>query len=192
MKVAITGHTQGIGASLSQVYQTHGHEVVGFSRSNGFDITNSVERQQIISKSLDCDLFINNAHSSPGDFAQVDLLVELWSAWEGQHKTIVNISSSMGMRWQHDVIAYRASKRALEDTCEQLWNRNAWPFVSIVAPCLTKTQRMDVPRLNNTPKTNAVNPDHFAELIYQNMLQTEFRVQILKLAVMPVDTIHNI
>jgi hypothetical protein len=99
------------------------------------------------------------------------------------------------MRWHqtaNDFIAYRASKRALEDTCEQLWNRNAWPFVSIVAPCLTNTPRIHAPRLNNLPKTNAVNPDHFAELIYQNMSQTEFRIQVLKLAVMPLDAISNI
>jgi NAD(P)-dependent dehydrogenase (short-subunit alcohol dehydrogenase family) len=191
MKIAVTGHTQGIGQSLSRVYQQHGHKVVGFSRSNGFDITDPTARQKIVQASQDCDVFINNAHSSPGDFAQTDLLFELWAAWEGQHKTIVNISSSMVMRWQQtpagSAIAARASKLALENAAEQLWNRNAWPFVSVVAPCLTDTPRHQTPLSNFYNSTNKVNPDHFAELVYQNMSQTEFRVQMLKLAVKPLD-----
>ena len=38
MKIAITGHSAGIGQALSKVYESKGHEVVGLSRRNGNNI----------------------------------------------------------------------------------------------------------------------------------------------------------
>ena len=35
MKVAITGHSKGIGAAISLELTSRGHEVFGFSRANG-------------------------------------------------------------------------------------------------------------------------------------------------------------
>ena len=41
MKVAITGHTKGLGASLKKVFEETGHSVIGFSKSTGYDISDS-------------------------------------------------------------------------------------------------------------------------------------------------------
>jgi len=83
VKVAITGHTQGLGKALFDIYDNS----MGFSRSNGFDIN---DPDPIVKASLDCDIFINNAWDK---FAQINLLENLFYFWRYQNKTIVNISS---------------------------------------------------------------------------------------------------
>ena len=60
MKVAITGHTKGIGRAIADLYYTD--EVVGFSRSNGYDISVEESISRIITESLECDIFVNNAY----------------------------------------------------------------------------------------------------------------------------------
>lgn len=90
MKVAITGHTKGIGSSLYEVFKNNGHEVIGFSRSNGFDISSNIE--QILSLSNDADIFINNAYHPT---AQLLLLEKITESWNGLDKIIVNISSKI-------------------------------------------------------------------------------------------------
>ena len=66
MKIAITGHTQGIGQALATVFQQYGHDIIGFSRSNGFDISNADSRRAIIDQSQDADIFVNNAYHPTG------------------------------------------------------------------------------------------------------------------------------
>jgi hypothetical protein len=61
MKVVITGHTQGIGKALYEHFQTFGGwEVVGLSRSNGYDIDADFDR--VVESASGCFLFINNAY----------------------------------------------------------------------------------------------------------------------------------
>jgi len=178
MKVAITGYSYGIGAALRYQFELEGHTVVGFSRSNGYDISNPEDRQRIITESQDCDLFINIAYST---YSQCDLLFELWESWKDQPKRIVNISSSIVMRWQHDFrdIKYRNCKIALEDASEFLWNKSQWPAIMVVRPCLT-----DTPAAKQNTKPGKVNPFNFAEHLYNNINDDlSFRVQVLALAV---------
>ncbi len=91
-KIAITGHTKGIGKSIYEVFTEHGHTVFGFSSSNGWDISNLEVRQRIIDQSLEFDIFINNAYAHGG---QTDLLKLFLQAWEGQKKMIINMSSKL-------------------------------------------------------------------------------------------------
>jgi len=86
MRVAITGHTSGLGKELFTRFEN----VVGFSRSNGFDITDIEKRKDIISSINECDVFINNAHEP---FFQTILLEEIFKEWKFEKKTIVNIIS---------------------------------------------------------------------------------------------------
>ena len=44
MKIAITGHTKGIGKALYDNLSQQ-HEVEGYSRSNGFDISNNIDNE---------------------------------------------------------------------------------------------------------------------------------------------------
>ena len=90
MKIALTGHTSGIGKALYDILSQE-HEVVCFSRSNGYDIKYDITIEKIVQGSLDCDVFINNAYYS---LAQVNILNRLWKFWaRDKSKTIVNISS---------------------------------------------------------------------------------------------------
>ena len=86
MKIAITGHTKGIGKACYELLSQE-HEVLGFSRSNGFDIN---DPEPIFSSSKNCDVFINNAYC---DTAQSTLFDMFFQAWEHSDKTIVNIVS---------------------------------------------------------------------------------------------------
>jgi NADP-dependent 3-hydroxy acid dehydrogenase YdfG len=89
MKIAITGHTKGIGKAIADLYYTD--EVVGFSRSNGYDIAQPSDIDRIITESAECNIFVNNAYH---DFAQCDLLERMFKLWKNDPtKTIVNIIS---------------------------------------------------------------------------------------------------
>jgi len=87
MKIAITGHTKGIGKGLFDRLSTE-HDVLGFSRTNGFDI--STDKDRIIQESNECDIFINNAQS---ENHQTYLFNEIFTKWKNEQKTIVNIGS---------------------------------------------------------------------------------------------------
>jgi hypothetical protein len=61
MKVVITGHTWGIGKALYEHFQTFfGWEVIGLSRSNGYDI--DIDFDKVVEAASGCFLFINNAY----------------------------------------------------------------------------------------------------------------------------------
>jgi hypothetical protein len=88
--IAITGHTKGIGKAICDTFKQHGYEVLGFSRSNGYDISLKESRQCILDQLSNVDVFINNAYTPQG---QQDLLKELIELWEGRNKTIINLNS---------------------------------------------------------------------------------------------------
>ena len=91
MKVAITGHTKGIGKAIAGLYYTD--EVVGFSRSNGYDISDISSIDSIVNASLKCDVFVNNAYYGT---SQVDIFEKLLAHWNSDPtKTIVNINSGI-------------------------------------------------------------------------------------------------
>ena len=83
MNIAITGHSAGIGQALARIYETHGHEIVGLSRRNGYNIRSLPKVAGMIEP---CDMFINNAQTQ---YAQTELLYAVWQRWQGQEKYIV-------------------------------------------------------------------------------------------------------
>ncbi len=112
MQYAITGHTQGIGYAI---YNRLMPNIIGFSKSTGYDITNSSDRRRIISESRHCDCFINNATDG---FGQTELLIELFYEWKNQDKTIINVGSriaevSLSPGYEH-LLLYSAQKKALK------------------------------------------------------------------------------
>jgi short-subunit dehydrogenase len=90
MKIAITGHTKGIGRQLTSTLIENGHEVLGFSRSNDYDIGDQTARDRIFSTLNDIDVFVNNAYDPVG---QYQLLVGAVNMWEGTNKLIINVNS---------------------------------------------------------------------------------------------------
>ena len=109
MKIAITGHSRGIGKELYNIFDVD-HQVEGFSRSNGFNIS---EKHRLIARSVkDCDVFVNNAWKG---YYQLELLNAVFDMWkDDETKTIVNISSlSKYHGLSGNTSGYSASKAAL-------------------------------------------------------------------------------
>lgn len=109
MKIAITGHSKGIGKELYDIFDND-HQVEGFSRSNGFDIAT---QHQLIARSVkNFDVFVNNAWSG---YHQIDLLNTVFEMWKNDSsKKIVNISSlSKYPGLSGNTSGYAASKAAL-------------------------------------------------------------------------------
>jgi len=122
VKIAITGHTSGIGKAFFQSIQ---EEIIGFSKSNGFDITNIESRKEIINLSNDCDIFINNAHD---EFGQTEFLIELFKEWKDYNRQIINIGSRAAHviipRDKLDLLPYAAQKLALKETVKNCQGYN--------------------------------------------------------------------
>ena len=137
MKIAITGHTHGIGKAFAEQLAERGHLIVGISRRDGENIRRVPHTASLIEP---CDLFINNAQSQ---YAQTELLYEIWRRWQGQEKYIWNISTMMTEEpvnstpdGQNDITMsqYRTQKLALEEASRQLRSKSNWPNISIIRP----------------------------------------------------------
>lgn len=120
MKFALTGHTRGLGLSLYNTLRTD-FSVTGFSKSLGYDITNKIDRQHIISTIDDCDVFINNAYDMYG---QLDLLYEVYDSWKNKNKLIVTVGSiaSNAAEWRLQPCLYSTIKKSLDTATYQLIN----------------------------------------------------------------------
>lgn len=143
MKIAITGHTSGIGKEFSKQLSARGHEIVGISRREGHNIRRT---QSVCSLIEPCDLFINNAQNS---YAQTELFFEMWRRWQGQKKSIWNISTMMtespvntspDNQDDHTMSQYYNQKVSLELATKQLKYKNSKPYVSIIRPGGVATQ----------------------------------------------------
>jgi len=126
MKIALTGHTKGLGAEIFKYFNSD-HPVLGFSRSNGYDIKSPADRKKIIKESENADVFINLVHNY---YHQTDVLFELYSMWEQQNKLIINIGSSVvdNDNWgldRLDFIEYKNQKIALESMSDLLSKRTS-------------------------------------------------------------------
>ena len=153
MKIAITGHTAGIGKTFAEQLTKRGHTIVGISRREGENIRRVPHTASLIEP---CDLFINNAQTG---YAQTELLYEIWNRWQGQQKYIWNISTMMTespVNSQPDgqpdltMSQYRNQKLALEEASRQLRFKNSWPQISIIRPGGVATQD----RYDNSKKTD--------------------------------------
>lgn len=135
-KFLITGGNRGLGLSLANY--TSG---LSISRADGYDITKSEDIQRIAQKSLEFDVFINNAFDGPpqeewANFAQTNLYIAIYDTWKNANKQgwIINIGSS----GSKSIIApepryetYRTSKAALEHASKQgtqAFKQNIVPF----------------------------------------------------------------
>lgn len=115
MKIALTGHSKGLGAEIVKHFEPN-HTIVGFSRTNGYDIKSPFDRKKILKQSIEADVFINLAQNY---YHQTDLLLEFFSRWEQEQKMIINISSDVvdDDTWGQDrldLIEYKTQKKTLE------------------------------------------------------------------------------
>ena len=145
MKILTTGGNRGLGLDL---VTNLGAESI--SRASGYDITKDLDN--IIQKSLDYDVFVNNAFDGPpqephANFGQTVLLLKMFDTWKQQNKGgfIFNIGSIAS----DDVVApepmwetYRVSKKSLESAslqCSRAFRKNLVKFRTT----LIKPDRLD-------------------------------------------------
>jgi hypothetical protein len=138
-KIAITGHSAGIGQALAKIYEAQGHEIVGLSRRVGYNIRSI---PKLVSMIEPCDIFINNAQAG---FAQTELLFAMYEAWQTQPKTIINISTMMtslptSSLTGLDMMQYYVQKKALEEAITQLRGLQQYPILCLVKPGAIATQ----------------------------------------------------
>lgn len=139
MKIAITGHSRGLGAQLKTYYEKQGHTVSGFSRANGYDLRNWEVMHKMLGQIQDHDMFISVAKP---DFVQTTVLYELWKLWRDQSKTIINIGSSLTacptlpkpLFQDPGMDAYRTAKLSLQEASQQLAFKSIWPNIILVNP----------------------------------------------------------
>ena len=93
MKMLVTGGNRGLGLTLVNHFSAD-----SISRADGFDITKDIKL--IAEKSLDYDIFVNNAFDGPphepwANFAQTNLLYEVYQTWKTNDKQgyVFNIGS---------------------------------------------------------------------------------------------------
>lgn len=133
MKIAITGHTSGIGQALATEYANDSHDIVGLSQREGNNIRNTFK---ICDQIEPCDVFINNAQAG---YAQTELLFEMAQRWSGTGKHIIVISTMMtqdpvSVLPGLDMDQYRVQKVTLEESVRQIRNRRLGIKVTLVRP----------------------------------------------------------
>ena len=134
-KVALTGHTSGIGQGLYKYFQERGNDVCGFSRSNGFVLPGA--ESQVLEQIQDCDIFVNNALPV---VSQISLLKQLWPKWVNANKKIIVIGSIITQfddtcHWASTISEfpvmqeYQKQKLELDRLCKSFqYGYNKWPI----------------------------------------------------------------
>jgi NADP-dependent 3-hydroxy acid dehydrogenase YdfG len=133
MKIAITGHTAGIGQAIAEEYQLMSHEIVGLSQRDGNNIRNT---PKICDQIEPCDVFVNNAQAG---YAQTELLFEMAQRWSGTGKQIIVISTMMtqepvSLLTGLDMDHYRLQKVTLEEAVRQIRHRRLKLKIVVVRP----------------------------------------------------------
>lgn len=171
MKIAITGHSRGIGLAITN--QLTQHDIIGLSRTNGYDIANI---SQIIDAVRDCDVFINNAYS---DYCQTELLSALYSEWQDLNKVIINIGSAITVYPRTELALndqpwpYRDHKISLEKEFRKLsWQGNTCKL-ALVNPGATDTDMM---QSHNCIKLNPIEIAKAVELVLNNVYIKEITI----------------
>jgi hypothetical protein len=156
MKIAITGHTSGIGKALFERVDN----AVGFSLTSGYNITDPVKRADIVNNIYDCDVFINNAFDRYG---QCEMLFDVWKSWKDTNKIIINIGSNVTKYIQSpkrlEMLDYYNYKISLKNLHERLQNLNTsvnMHYISFGYVATEKTKAKNIPERMMLPIDNAV------------------------------------
>ena len=123
-KIVITGHTSGIGKAIFDKFtEVSCHEIIGMSRSNGYDIEKDFDK--VVEEATGADFFVNNAYR---DIQQLKLFHAL--------KDKVNMMVVMGSVSRHypELIPtdYVRDKQALAEACRlESINPNGIPILHL-------------------------------------------------------------
>ena len=120
-KIVITGNTSGIGKQIQYRLKTAGYEVLGLSKSNGFDLADTSKVVQAI-LDFDPDVVFNNAYHPEG---QLKLLTHLHALWTGRQKVIINTGAFRNIDLIYE-IANKYGSQCLVGSIEAKKNGSEW------------------------------------------------------------------
>ena len=164
-KIAIIGHTRGIGRAIADLYQKKNYEVVGLSSSNGYDLQCS--QIEIMEQLDECQLIVLNAYVGRG---QMTLLKRIYGKFVFENKKVVVITSTSGTPVGEDeelldpeYVEYRKNKKTLIEYIEQLQQELMNKPLSVYDVCpdvvdtdMTKGLWEDLPKLKADEVAEAV------------------------------------
>ena len=129
-RVAITGHTRGIGAALVERLEKRNYDIKGFSQSTGYNLQRVSTVKKVVNECLewDADVLVNNAYVPDN---QVRLLYTMYEHWVDKPKLIINmgaissdrISNFAQMGYNKDWTPYVSEKARLDWASLQLSNQ---------------------------------------------------------------------
>jgi short-subunit dehydrogenase len=164
-KIAIVGHTRGIGKAIADLYRKKNYTVVGLSSSNGYDLQCS--QVEIMEQLDDCQLIVLNAYVGRG---QMTLLKRIYGKFVFEDKKVVVITSTSGTPIGEDeefldpeYVEYCKNKKTLIEYIEQLQQELLNKPLSVYDVCpdvvdtdMTKGLWEDLPKLKADEVAEAV------------------------------------
>jgi short-subunit dehydrogenase len=164
-KIAIVGHTRGIGKAIADLYQKKNYTVVGLSSSNGYDLQCS--QVEIMEQLDDCQLIVLNAYVGRG---QMTLLKRIYGKFVFEDKKVAVITSTSGTPMGEDeelldpeYAEYCKNKKILIEYIEQLQQELLNKPLSVYDICpdvvdtdMTKGLWEDLPKLRANEVADAV------------------------------------
>lgn len=109
MRIVITGHTQGIGQEIYQHWKSQGHDVIGLSRSTGFNVENNLEG--VIKEVESADLFVNNANIGDSQLELIQLSLN-------KVPLMIVIGNGLHHYTEYGTFDYIEHKQKLFDMCK--------------------------------------------------------------------------
>ena len=168
-KIAIIGHTKGIGKAIADLYRSKKYSVLGLSRSNGFDI--SKDQEKILEHIEAYPLVVINAHSGR---AQLELLKRIYGKHSFDKMQVAVITSTSGTAEGEDYnefdvwdkfqyVQYCESKKELITYIEELQQELISKPLSVYDICpdvvdtdMTKGLWQNLPKLKASEVADAV------------------------------------
>ena len=164
-KIAIIGHTKGIGKAIADLYKKKKYQVIGLSSSNGYDLQCS--QVEIMEQLDDCPLVVINAYVGGG---QMTLLKRIYGKYLFENKKVAVITSTSGTPIGEDedlqnpeYIDYCENKKNLIGYIEELQQELLNKPLSVYDICpdvvdtdMTKGLWVDLPKLTADEVAEAV------------------------------------
>ena len=164
-KIAIIGHTKGIGKAIADLYKKKKYQVIGMSSSNGYDLQCS--QVEIMEQLDDCPLVVINAYVGGG---QMTLLKRIYGKYLFENKKVAVITSTSGTPIGEDedlqnpeYIDYCENKKNLIGYIEELQQELLNKPLSVYDICpdvvdtdMTKGLWEDLPKLKADEVAEAV------------------------------------
>jgi short-subunit dehydrogenase len=170
MKVIITGHTKGIGKCLYNTFKFNSYNVVGMSKSTGYDIEKEYDRNKILEECKNADIFINNAYAPTG---QTMLFQSVLDLYQGQSKKIINISSKLSYFYKNNdpTLDNYISEKVKQNEISNSSLNSSFPHVLNVVVGLVETD------MSKSFISKKLNPSKLADLIFTLVINNDVCVQ---------------